>query len=45
VTYWDYIGWKDRFADQQFDKRQRELARKNDLSTIYTPQLVLSGGD
>ncbi len=45
VTYWDYIGWKDRFANQQFDKRQRELARKNDLSTIYTPQFVLSGDD
>lgn len=45
VTYWDYIGWKDRFANPQFDKRQRELARKNELSTIYTPQFVLSGDD
>ncbi len=45
VTYWDYICWKDRFANPRFDKRQRELARKNELSTVYTPQFVLSGGD
>ncbi|MBT8133018.1 MAG: DUF1223 domain-containing protein [Gammaproteobacteria bacterium] len=45
VTYWDYIGWKDRFADKQFDKRQRLLAGKNELSTIYTPQFVMSGKD
>jgi len=45
VTYWDYIGWKDRFANQQFDKRQREQASKNKLTTIYTPQFVLSGDD
>lgn len=45
VTYWDYIGWKDRFANKQFDNRQREQARKNKLTTIYTPQFVLSGDD
>lgn len=45
VTYWDYIGWKDRFGNQQFDKRQREQARNNKLTTIYTPQFVLSGDD
>ena len=45
VTYWDYIGWKDLFANQQFDERQREQARNNKLATIYTPQFVLSGDD
>lgn len=28
VTYWDYIGWKDRFAKKQHDERQRVLAYK-----------------
>ncbi|HHJ35443.1 MAG TPA: DUF1223 domain-containing protein [Gammaproteobacteria bacterium] len=45
VTYWDYIGWKDRFAKKQYDRRQRELAYKNNKSTVYTPQFVLVGDD
>lgn len=45
VTYWDYIGWNDRFAKKQFDQRQRELAYKNKSSTVYTPQFLLSGDD
>ncbi len=45
VTYWDYIGWKDRFAQKQFDLRQRETGRHNQLRTIYTPQFVLNGKD
>ncbi len=45
VTYWDYIGWKDRFAQKQFDQRQRETGRHNQLRTIYTPQFVLNGKD
>lgn len=45
VTYWDYIGWKDRFAKPQFDSRQRDLARKKKLKTVYTPQFVLAGDD
>jgi hypothetical protein len=45
VTYWDYIGWKDRFANKQYDQRQRDLARKNRKNTVYTPQFVLVGND
>lgn len=45
VTYWDYIGWKDRFAKKQFDQRQRDLAYKNKKKTVYTPQFVLVGED
>ena len=26
VTYWDYIGWRDPFADQRHTARQRERA-------------------
>lgn len=45
VTYWDYIGWTDRFASQAFTVRQKEVATANGLSGIYTPQLVRNGRD
>ena len=45
VTYWDYIGWKDRFAKGQYDQRQRDIAQKTRSSTVYTPQFLLSGDD
>lgn len=43
VDYWDYIGWKDRFADPRFTLRQRQLARSNRQSTIYTPGFYVAG--
>ena len=39
VDYWDYIGWKDRFAQPQFTERQRQLSRLAGGSTIYTPEV------
>ncbi len=43
VDYWDYIGWKDRFAQPEFADRQRRIARENSQATIYTPGLVANG--
>ena len=45
VTYWDYIGWKDRFAKKQYDQRQRDHAHKQQKATVYTPQFMMSGDD
>ncbi len=45
VAYWDYIGWKDRFANAAYTTRQRELAAVNGLRNIYTPQVVRNGQD
>ncbi|MBN4063726.1 DUF1223 domain-containing protein [Cardiobacterium sp. AH-315-I02] len=45
VTYWDYIGWQDPFADKQYDQRQRDQAHKHNSSFIYTPQFLLLGED
>jgi hypothetical protein len=45
VTYWDYIGWKDKYANKQYDQRQRDIAHKNKKNTVYTPQFVLAGDD
>jgi hypothetical protein len=39
VDYWDYIGWKDHFAQARFTERQRQLSRLGGGSTIYTPEV------
>ncbi|MGI9367494.1 MAG: DUF1223 domain-containing protein [Ruegeria sp.] len=43
VDYWDYIGWKDEFADPSHTERQRGYARQGGRTMIYTPQLVING--
>ena len=43
VDYWDYLGWRDRFADPRYSKRQQAQARYDGASGIYTPQIVLDG--
>lgn len=43
VDYWDYIGWKDRFASPLYTQRQRNIARANGQATIYTPEFVVDG--
>jgi hypothetical protein len=43
VDYWDYIGWKDRFASPVYGDRQRDYARNRHVSTVYTPGFVLAG--
>ena len=45
VDYWDYIGWKDQFADPAYTTRQRGYARAANARTIYTPQMVIGGKD
>jgi hypothetical protein len=45
VNYWDYIGWPDRFATAAHTNRQRQIAAWNKQNGIYTPQMVLNGGD
>ncbi len=43
VTYWDYLGWKDTFADPKFTDRQRSYGRVFEMGNLYTPQIVLNG--
>ncbi len=45
VDYWDYIGWKDIFADAAHVKRQRGYARAGGRRMIYTPQMIINGQD
>jgi hypothetical protein len=43
VGYWDYIGWKDPYAQAAFGERQSWLVRTNQRKTVYTPQFFVSG--
>jgi hypothetical protein len=43
VDYWDYIGWKDQFADPVFVGRQRAYAMTLGQHMVYTPQIVVGG--
>ncbi len=43
VDYWDYIGWKDRFASPQHTLRQRQYALVNRQRAIYTPAFFVNG--
>jgi hypothetical protein len=45
VDYWDYIGWKDRFAQPAFSARQRNQVQASGSRMVYTPQVLLNGRD
>jgi len=45
VDFWDYIGWKDPYAQQRFSDRQRRLAQVMRARIVYTPQVLLQGRD
>jgi len=45
VSYWDYIGWTDRFANPAFNARQRAVAAQQGARFVYTPQIVRNGKD
>jgi len=43
VDYWDYIGWKEPFAQPRFSERQSWLVRANGHKTVFTPHFFVSG--
>lgn len=45
VTYWDRLGWKDRFASPDYTQRQVQQQRSNGARFSYTPQVVVDGID
>ena len=45
VSYWDYIGWKDAYAEPRYGERQRERAKASGAAMVYTPQVMIGGRD
>ena len=43
VDYWDYLGWKDRFASEAYTQRQHAYANEWRNRSVYTPGFVLAG--
>jgi hypothetical protein len=43
VTYWNELGWRDGFSQDAFDARQRRYVQQLNLSSSYTPQMVVNG--
>lgn len=43
VGYWDYIGWRDQYAQAVFADRHRWLVRTNRSSALYTPHFFIGG--
>ncbi len=43
VDYWDYLGWRDSLASEQYSIRQRSHRNDGNLRSVYTPGFVLNG--
>jgi len=43
VDYWDYIGWRDPWAQEIFSERHRRLVSANHHDVVYTPHFFVSG--
>ena len=43
VTYWDRLGWKDRFSADVFTRRQEDYTWQFRSDSAYTPQMIVNG--
>ena len=43
VDYWNRLGWEDTFSDEKYTERQRAYASGMNLSSVYTPQMIVNG--
>lgn len=43
VDYWDWMGWKDRFAKPVFTQRQKAYNSAGLSNSVYTPGFFLNG--
>ena len=43
VDYWNRLGWKDVFSSAEFSGRQNMYANWLNLSSVYTPQVIVNG--
>jgi hypothetical protein len=43
VDYWNYLGWKDIYSNSAYSNRQKQYASVLNLSSVYTPQIIVNG--
>ncbi|MGE0829681.1 MAG: DUF1223 domain-containing protein, partial [Hyphomonadaceae bacterium] len=43
VDYWDYLGWHDTFARDEFTRRQRRFWLTLHIRSLYTPGILING--
>ncbi|MEZ4813687.1 MAG: DUF1223 domain-containing protein [Bdellovibrionota bacterium] len=43
VDYWNYLGWTDSLSKKEFSKRQRVYQDVGNISSVYTPGVLLDG--
>src|SRR6266705_2507809 len=43
VTYWNHLGWQDRFSAERYTERQQQYRDLLHFDNIYTPQTVIDG--
>ena len=43
VDYWNYLGWKDTFAQAEHTARQAEYRDKLGGRVLFTPQIIVDG--
>lgn len=45
VTYWNSLGWKDPYSNENFTNRQKTYSQKFGMGNVYTPQMVVNGSN
>lgn len=45
VDYWDYLGWRDTLGSPEYSQRQYDYAKSRGDSNVYTPQMIINGGN
>lgn len=45
VDYWDYLGWKDPYAEEQNQVRHYGFKSQGLTKAIYTPEMIANGHD
>ncbi|MGD9561284.1 MAG: DUF1223 domain-containing protein [Pyrinomonadaceae bacterium] len=43
VDYFNDRGWKDKYSDAQYTKRQQLYSMRLGVESIYTPQMIVNG--
>lgn len=43
VDYWDYLGWRDTFAQRKHSERQFAYRDLMGARVVYTPQMIVHG--